>query len=320
MLGEFDIIGRYFKRAVRDPSVVLGIGDDAAVLEPGGRIAITVDTLVAGAHFLDGIPPHELGYRSLAVNLSDLAAMGAEPRWCTLALTLPRADDAWLEAFAAGFFELAEAHRVSLVGGNLARGPLSVTVTALGAVDPTATLTRAGGRPGDDVYVTGTLGDGAAGIALIKERVAAAAGSAEAALERRFYRPTPRIAEGRALRALASAAIDVSDGLLADLGHLCTASACGAALEAEAIPLSAELAAVCPPQLALTNALTGGDDYELCFSAPRERAAAVTAALAALGTPVRKIGALVAGSGVAVRRNGEPFVPAGRGYEHFARS
>lgn len=318
MPGEFDIIERYFKRAARDPSVVLGVGDDAAVLETGGRTAITVDTLVAGVHFLDGIPPKHLGFRSLAVNLSDLAAMGAEPRWCTLALTLPRADDGWLEAFAAGFFELADAHGVTLVGGNLARGPLSVTVTALGAVDPAATLTRAGGRPGDDVYVTGTLGDGAAGIALIKQRVAAAPGSAEAALERRFHRPTPRVAEGRALRGLASAAIDVSDGLVADLGHLCAASACGAVVDAQDVPVSPELAAVCPPQLALDYALAGGDDYELCFSAPRERADAVAAALAALGTPVRRIGRLVEGSGVRVLRNGEPVDLARRGHEHFS--
>jgi thiamine-monophosphate kinase len=317
MRGEFDIIERYFKRAVRDPTVVLGIGDDAAVLETNGRTAITVDTLVAGVHFLDGIPPKHLGYRALAVNLSDLAAMGAEPRWCTLALTLPRADDAWLEAFAAGFFELAERHGVSLIGGNLARGPLAVTVTALGTVEASATLTRAGGRPGDDVYVTGTLGDGAAGIALIKQRVAAAPGSPEAALEQRFYRPTPRVAEGRALRTLASAAIDVSDGLVADLGHLCAASACGAVVDTQDVPLSAELAAVCPAQLALDYALTGGDDYELCFSAPRERAGAIEAVLAAVGTPVQRIGRLVAGSGVQAVRNGEAVDLVRRGYEHF---
>src|SRR5690606_21463839 len=176
----------------------------------------------------------------------------------------------------------------------------------------------AGGRPGDDVYVTGTLGDGAAGIALIKQRVAAAPGSAEAALEQRFYRPTPRVAEGRALRALASAAIDVSDGLVADLGHLCAASGCGAAIDSRDLPLSAELTAVFPAQLAVDYALTGGDDYELCFTAPSERADAVAAALAGLGTPARRIGRLVAGSGVHVSRNGEPVDLARRGYEHFS--
>jgi thiamin-phosphate kinase len=168
---EFEIIDRFFTRPIRDRGVLIGVGDDAALLDPGGgAIAVTVDTLVEGVHFLAGTDPNALGHRLLAVNLSDLASMGAEPRWCTMALTLPRADEAWLEAFTRGFFDLAQRFGVSLVGGNLARGPLTATLQLMGSVPPAEALRRNGGRPGDDVYVTGTLGDGAAGLALHRRR------------------------------------------------------------------------------------------------------------------------------------------------------
>ena len=317
MIGEFDIIARYFTRASGDADVVLGIGDDAAVLAVDGDVAVTVDTLVAGVHFPDGTAPNLLGYRLMAVNLSDLAAMGASPRWCTLALTLPSADELWLDGFSRGLFELADRYGVSLVGGNLSRGPLSLTLQLIGKIERANLLTRAGGHVGDDIYVTGTLGDSAAGIALILERSAAPQGSAAAALKQRFYRPVPRVGAGLALGPLATAAIDVSDGLLADLGHICTASGGGATIDVERVPLSAELLSLFPPQEALALALGGGDDYELCFTAPPSRAEEIEAVLEAAATPVRRIGQLVAGQTVVCRRDGEPFTPAARGYRHF---
>jgi thiamine-monophosphate kinase len=317
MIGEFEIIDRYFTRPTHDRDVVLGVGDDAAVLAVDGLLAVTVDTLIPGVHFPDGMAPHLTGYRLMAVNLSDLAAMGARPRWCTLALTLPAPDELWLEGFSRGLFELAERYGVSLVGGNLARGPLNLSLTLMGTVEHAHMLTRAGGHVGDDVYVTGTLGDGSAGITLITERLRAAEGSAAAALKERFYRPVPRVGAGRALGPLATAAVDVSDGLLADLGHLCRASGCGATVDVEHVPLSAELLSLFPPQEALAHALGGGDDYELCFTAPPSRAEEIEAALEAADTPVRRIGQLVAGQSVVCRRDGEPFTPAVHGYRHF---
>jgi len=317
MIGEFEIIERYFTRPSRDPDVVIGVGDDAAVLAVRGLVAVTVDTLVAGVHFPDAIAPLLLGYRAMAVNLSDLAAMGAEPRWCTLALTLPKPDELWLDGFSRGLFELADRYDVSLVGGNLARGPLNVTIQLLGVVERGRILTRAGGNLGDDVYVTGTLGDSAAGIALINERVDTPPGSAGAALKERFYRPVPRVEAGLALRALATAAIDVSDGLLADLGHICERSGCGALIDVERVPLSAELLSTFPPQIALAHALGGGDDYELCFTAPPSRAEEIDKALEAAGTPATRIGQLVAGQEVTCRRDGEAYTPHAFGYRHF---
>jgi thiamine-monophosphate kinase len=317
LIGEFEIIARYFTRQTNDSTVVLGVGDDAAVLAAEGLTAVTVDTLVAGVHFPDGMAPHLLGYRLMAVNLSDLAAMGANPRWCTLALTLPAADELWLDGFSRGLFELAERFGVALVGGNLTRGPLTLTLQLMGSVERAHLLTRSGGHVGDDVYVTGTLGDSAAGIALITERTVAPQGSAAAALKERFYRPMPRVGAGLALGPIATAAIDISDGLLADLGHLCKASGCGATIDVERVPVSAELLSLFPPQEALAHALGGGDDYELCFTAPPSRAEEIESALEAAGTPVRRIGQLVAGQTVVARRDGEPFTPTLRGYRHF---
>jgi thiamine-monophosphate kinase len=317
LIGEFEIIARYFTRATSDRDVVLGIGDDAAVLAVDGHVAVTVDTLVAGVHFPDGMAPHLLGHRLMAVNLSDLAAMGARPRWSTLALTMPSADELWLDGFSRGLFELADRYGVSLVGGNLSRGPLALTMQLMGTVEPKNLLTRGGGHVGDDIYVTGTLGDSAAGIMLILERSAAPQDSAAAALKERFYRPVPRVGAGLVLGPLATAAIDVSDGLLADLGHICKASGCGATIDVERVPLSAELLSMFPPQEAIAHALGGGDDYELCFTAPPSRAEEIEAALEAAATPVRRIGQLAAGQTVVCRRDGEPFTPALRGFRHF---
>ncbi|HEX5420769.1 MAG TPA: thiamine-phosphate kinase [Gammaproteobacteria bacterium] len=331
-MTEFEIIDRYFTRPCADADVLIGVGDDAALLGTrGGAVAVTVDTLVEGVHFLAGTEPDALGHRLLAVNLSDLAAMGAEPRWCTLALTLPQADEAWLAAFTRGFFALAQRFGVSLVGGNLARGPLTATLQLMGLVAPSEALRRSGGTPGDDVYVTGTLGDGAAGLALLRgrrepqngsvpdERGSASGEDARAAqyLEQRFLRPAPRVEIGLALRGLATAAIDLSDGLVADLGHLCRASGCGAAVEVEGIPTSAELGVLFAPEEALAYALGGGDDYELCFAAPADEGERAAAAAEAAGTSVRRIGRLVQGNAIEWRRGGRPFDPPTHGYLHF---
>lgn len=313
---EFQIIERYFTRPSEDPDVLLGIGDDAAIVRADGPMVIATDTLVAGVHFPEALTGDAVGYRVLAVNLSDLAAMGAEPRWCTLALTIPAADDAWLEAFASGFFGLAERYRVSLIGGDLTQGPLTATVQVVGSLDGEKVLRRAGGHVGDDIYVTGSLGDSAAGLALLNEGVGAA-GADHAALRDRFLRPTPRVAEGRALAGLASAAIDISDGLVADLNHICEASGCGAAIDVEHIPLSAELLALFPPQAAQAYALTGGDDYELCFTASPAQAEAIEEVLEPLGSGARRIGCLVEEPGVTCQRAGETFTSITGGYKHF---
>ncbi len=313
---EFQTIQRFFALPVDDPDVLLGIGDDAAVVNTTGPLVVATDTLIEGVHFPRRTAADAMGYRILAVNLSDLAAMGAQPRWCTLALTIAEVDEQWLEAFTTGFFQLAAAHEVSLVGGDLTRGPLSATLHLLGSASTDGILTRGGGHAGDDVYVTGSLGDAAAGLALINED-ATDEGPEHRALAERFYRPSPRIAAGRALAGIASAAIDISDGLLADLGHLCDASGCGAIIDVEQLPLSAELLTLFPPQTAQAYALGGGDDYELCFTAAAAKAQAVEAALQAAGASARRIGELVLDAGVECRRGGEPFSPAYTGHSHF---
>ncbi|MYF70054.1 MAG: thiamine-phosphate kinase [Proteobacteria bacterium] len=319
-LDEFGVIERYFARKIEDSSVVVGVGDDAAVVEIRGATAVATDTLVSGVHFPDGLDGDAVGHRVLAVNLSDLAAMGAEPRWCTLALTLPVADHAWLEAFARGFFALAGEHGVELVGGDTTRGPLSVTLQVLGEVDGDCILTRGGASVGDDIHVTGTLGDAAGGLDLLS-RSMSRAGAAHRVLASRFLAPKPRIAAGIALRGLASAAIDVSDGLLADLGHLCRASGGAACVDVERLPVSRELRELFPARDAESWALTGGDDYELCFTAPPSRRRAIEQALSACGTPVRRIGQLREGRGVHGRRNGRSVaLPVTSGYSHFGEN
>ena len=319
-LDEFGVIERYFAPKSEDSRVIVGVGDDAAVVEIRGATALATDTLVSGVHFPAGLAGDAVGHRVLAVNLSDLAAMGAEPRWCTLALTLPDADHAWLEAFARGFFALAGEHGVELLGGDTTRGPLSVTLQVLGEVDRDRILTRGGASVGDDIHVTGTLGDAAGGLDLLS-RSLSRAGAAHRALVSRFLAPTPRIAAGIALRGLASAAIDVSDGLLADLGHLCRASGQAADVDVDRLPVSPELRELFPARDAESWALTGGDDYELCFTAPPSRRRAIEQALAACETPVRRIGQLEEGRGVHCRRNGRPMAPpVTSGYSHFGES
>ncbi len=320
-LSEFALIDRIRERtAGTRRGVALGIGDDAALLDlaPGRQLVACTDTLVAGVHFLVDTPPAHVGWKALAVNLSDLAAMGAEPAWALLALTLPQADAAFVDQFAGGFAELARAHGVALVGGDTTGGPLSITVTALGNVPTGAALTRAGAHVGDAILVTGTLGDAAGAL-----RLATTAGgrmAVDAALLARMDRPTPRVAAGLALRGVATACIDVSDGLLADLGHVCVASGVGAEIDADALPLSAALRVRFDPVEGRELALSGGDDYELCFTLPGGRAAEVVGLLDHAGCAATRIGRIVAGAGVrALDARGKVVTPRHMGWEHFSQ-
>lgn len=314
--GEFDLIARIRARCAPRGDVALGIGDDAALLQPpaGMQLAIAMDTLNAGVHFPEATAPADLGWKALAVNLSDLAAMGAMPAWCTLSLSLPHADAAWLDAFLDGFLELAGTHGVALVGGDTTRGPLSVCVTAHGLVETGSALLRSGARVGDDVWISGTLGDAAGALAQLQ-----AGSSVEPFLRARLDRPLPRIALGRALRGIASSGIDVSDGLLADLGHVCAESGVGAEVELAALPASQALLAAFDIESRRVLQAGGGDDYELCFTAPESARAEIERIGRDTGTPVARIGRVVAGEGVAAfAADGARWTPAQGGYQHFA--
>jgi thiamine-monophosphate kinase len=310
-LGEFDIIAKYFAGRATSPGVLLGVGDDAAVLaaREGRRLVLAMDTIAEGVHFLPGAAGADVGYRALAVNLSDLAAMGAEPDWMSLSLSIPDANESWLTGFASGLFQLAAQHDVQLIGGDTVRGPLVVTIQVGGWVEPDRWLTRAGARPGDGIYVTGTLGDAAAGLALSKSDAGGEASETASFLQGRFLRPTPRIATGRRLRTLASAAMDISDGLLTDAEKLCASSGCGARLDIDRLPLSRALREHFDAETALQFALAGGDDYELLVTAP--------SACELEREGLTKIGEIVAGSGVECVRGGGPYVLQRTGYDHF---
>ena len=315
-MAEFALIDLIRSRcAFARADVVLGIGDDAALLAvpPGQRLAVSTDTLVAGVHFPHAATARDIGWKALAVNLSDLAAMGAEPAWATLALTLPGADARWVEGFADGFAELARAHHVALVGGDTTQGPLCVTVTIHGFVPEGAALTRAGAQVDDGVYVTGTLGDAAAGL---RQALSKTTGSPH--LLERLHRPTPRVAQGLVLRGRATACIDLSDGLAADLGHVCDASSVGARVDADALPASPALEAAFDATARREFQLAGGDDYELCFTLADAQATGVLRDLADSGCAATRIGRVVAGKGVCVHdAAGDPVSLARHGWEHF---
>ncbi len=317
-ISEFDLIRRYFADATgARPDVALGIGDDCALLHPpaGTALAVSMDTLVEGRHFAAGTDPRSLGHKALAVNLSDLAAMGAEPAWATLALTLPGPDDTWLRGFVAGFGALAARYRMQLVGGDTTRGPLSITVHVTGFVQPGAALTRGGGAPGDRLFVSGVLGD--AGLALVRAGRADPSGREAAALRERLDRPTPRVALGRLLCGRASAAIDVSDGLAADLGHICAAGGTGARIELARIPVSAAVRAECERGNWQT-VLAGGDDYELLFSVPPAQVDGLLAACREAGEAVQEIGCLVDQGGIVlVYPDGRVSKDIPDGFDHF---
>jgi thiamine-monophosphate kinase len=316
-LGEFDLIDRYFSRPSRRRDVLLGVGDDAALLQvPAGQALVAAtDTLVEGRHFLAGAPPRSIGYQALAVNLSDLAAMGADPAWALLSLSLPTPDEEWLQGFADGLYALADSCGVDLVGGDTVRGPLVVTIEALGCVDPALALRRSGARPGDRLYVSGWPGEAAAGLDALERGVPFdAAGDP---LVRRYLYAEPRLELGRALRGRASAAMDVSDGLLGDLRKLCAASGVAARVSLEALPVSARLAARHGRDRCERFVLHGGDDYELIFTLPAADAARLEAELSAI-CPVACLGEIVPGRGVECLRGGaRAEVGEGSGYDHF---
>ena len=338
-LSEFDLIQRYFTPAApAREDVIQGVGDDGAVLHVpiGMDLVVSIDTLVSGVHFFPDVDPAALGYKALAVNLSDMAAMGAEPAWATLALTLPNVEEAWLAAFSRGFAELAERYGVQLVGGDTCRGPLTVSVQMHGFVPQGAALRRAGAMPGDLIYVTGTLGD--AGLALQAVRNPQALLEPHARyLMNRLERPSPRVFEGLALRGIASAAIDISDGLAADLGHILAASegrfrhpapsmhGVGATLEIERLPVSSAFVAVVQNAVQRDSCwqlpLSAGDDYELCFTVPATKQAKVEQVFARFSCGATRIGVIESQPGLRCRlASGEMLTPPSSGYQHFGKS
>jgi thiamine-monophosphate kinase len=319
-MDEFDLIRRYFSRLGAPRSdVILGVGDDAALLEvpEGTELVAAVDTIVAGRHFLEGCDPRSIGHRALAVNLSDLAAMGASPAWATLALTLPKADPEWLEGFANGFSELAQAHRVALVGGDTTSGPLTVSVQIMGHVPKGSALRRSGAEGGDLLAVTGTLGDASAGLALTMGALTSVEAARVRELVARFDYPTPRVEFGAAARGLASAAMDLSDGLVGDLDKLIAASGLGARVDVERLPLSAALRAVAALDSARNYALGGGDDYELLLAVHPDRFSALAQRARELNLTLTVIGELCRGNIVHWALHGAQFTPAVKGYDHF---
>ena len=326
-MGEFDLIARYFKRPPR--RAVVGVGDDCALLQsPAGcQIAVSSDMLVAGRHFLPDVDPRTLGHKALAVNLSDLAACGARPLAFTLALALPQADPQWLGPFSSGLFALADAHACELVGGDTTQGPLNICITVLGEVPVqqgrSLALLRSGARAGDDIYVSGTLGDARLALEALRGSVRLPAAQLAVA-RRRMDTPEPRVALGMALRGVASAAIDISDGLLGDLGHILQASQVGARLDTGiALGLLRHgrdtADTLLPEATRLTCVLAGGDDYELAFTAPATERGAVQAAASASRTPVTRIGQMLAEPGLQlVDAQGAPVVNSFRSFDHFA--
>ncbi|MCC5795423.1 MAG: thiamine-phosphate kinase [Chromatiales bacterium] len=316
--SEDQLIGHWFRRSPPRPDVALGIGDDAALLSlpPGSELACAVDTLVEGTHFLPASPARSLGHRCLAVNLSDLAAMAATPAWALLSLSLEAPEPAWLDGFAEGLFALARRFEVVLVGGDTVAGPRAVSLTLLGHVPPGQAIRRSGARPGDGIWVTGWPGDAVAGRLLLAAGGAPAV-PAQLSQVARFEYPEPRCAEGVTLRGIASAMLDLSDGLATDLARLLSASGAGAEVELDALPRSGGLALL-PAEQALAHALYGGDDYELCFTVPPRHERALAGVSAGWGCPVTRIGRVTAAPGITWLRQGEPVPPpAGERFSHF---
>ncbi|MSR12997.1 MAG: thiamine-phosphate kinase [Gammaproteobacteria bacterium] len=318
-MNEFALIEALFKPLGGARSdVILGIGDDGAVVRPlpGEELVIVADTLVAGVHFPAELDPTDIGYRAVAVNLSDIAAMGAEPRWATLALTVPDNDERWLGEFARGLHEALAPFHSSLIGGDTTRGPLTITVQIIGGIPTGQALTRHGARPGDLVCVSGTLGDAAGGLALLQR--GAQFSEAAKSLINRFARPSPRVSLGVALRGVATSCIDISDGLLADVGHLAERSHCGAEIQASRIPRSTALSSLFEGRELLTLAATGGDDYELCFTVPSDRMADLMATTRS-SVPLYPIGVMTAAPGIVslLDTEGRPMQLPTTGYRHF---
>jgi thiamine-monophosphate kinase len=316
---EFALINHYFKQLTTPrQDVVLGIGDDAALLQvPDGMLlATSVDTMVAGVHFFEDAAAEALGHKVLAVNLSDMAAMGAEPTWVTLALTLPELDESWIGGFCRGFAELANRYNVSLIGGDTTSGPLSITVQVYGVVPPNLVMRRAGAQVGDDIYVTGSLGDAALGLRLLTSARTLTAG--QKIMVDRLERPQPRVEVGLALRHLANSAIDLSDGLLADLGHILTESRVGARLQLDQLPLSATVISDIEDEMDWSRVVSAGDDYELCLTLPEACRNQVAAVARQLSLPITRVGCIEADSGLrCFDGQGKAWRPLELGFDHF---
>jgi len=313
---EFDLIARHFTRPARN--AVLGVGDDCALIDVsnGMDLAVSTDTMVSGTHFFPDVDPENLGHKALAVNLSDMAAMGAMPYWAMLALTVPEVNHEWLAKFAKGFFDLAEEFGVSLIGGDTTKGPLTMTVTIMGEVPAGAALRRNGAKVGNDIWVSGNLGDAAHRRGLLKLDEG---DYMEAVM--RLYEPAPRVKLGQALRGLATSAIDISDGLLADLDHICSLSKVGATVEADRLPVSAIGAKHIETPAGLTAVVAGGDDYELCFTAPVNARDSIEDLTEILGVPLTRIGEIRKGKGVSLMgADGKAIAVDGRGFDHFTAS
>lgn len=320
-MDEFEIIRRYFTRAASDASVLLGVGDDGAVLrpDPGRCLVCVVDALVDGVHYPGSLSARDVGYRAVAVNLSDIAAMAGRPRWMTLSLTLVSGEPVWLEDFAAGLFDAAAPHGLDLVGGDTTSGPRTVvSVQIIGDVEPERWLTRSGAGTGDDIYVTGLPGEAAGGLAVLQS--GGGGSSAETRLAQRFRRPEPRLEFAEAAAPSISAAIDVSDGLYADLGKLLAASDAGGSLDLGELPRSPALQEVFGEDEALRLALAGGDDYELCFTARPEEAGALQVVASGVDLPITRIGTVTAEKGLHCFRDGEEIEFGNSGYTHFAQA
>ena len=315
--SEFDLIQRHFTRPAAN--AVLGVGDDCALIDitNGMDLAVSTDTMVSGTHFFPDVDPEHLGHKALAVNLSDIAAMGAMPYWATLALTLPNVNHEWLAAFAKGFFDLAQEYDVSLIGGDTTRGPLTMTVTIMGEVPAGAALRRGGAKPGNDVWVSGNIGDAALAVAHRHGRLVLAEEDYREAVMR-LYEPTPRVSLGQALRGLATSAIDVSDGLLADLTHICRLSGVGATVELPNVPVSAIGAKHLSTAAGRSAIVAGGDDYELCFTAHPNSRESIQDLTDVLGVPLTRVGQVKRGKGVSLLgADGKAVKVDGRGYDHF---
>jgi len=317
--SEFDIIRKYFTREA--PTAILGVGDDCALLrpDPGMLLAVSTDMLTSGIHFFPDADPAKLGHKALAVNLSDLAAMGAGPRWATLAIALPEADETWIAAFAQGFFGLAGRWRTELIGGDTTRGPLAISVTVMGEVPAGLALRRDAALAGDDIWLSGATGEAALALAHLKGRVKLEGAALEACLAR-LHTPEPRVDLGVRLRGLVRSAIDVSDALLADLGHILEASRVGAELDSDKLPRAAPIADCPDKALAEDCLLAGGDDYELLFTAPKLKRAQIQAVGRDLEIPLALIGAAVPGDPVARLRDarGKLASRPRKGFDHFA--
>lgn len=321
MPGEFQLIQQFFQREQAEQpaeGVLLGIGDDCALLQmpTGKQLAVSVDTLVAGVHFPLDADAELIAERALRTNLSDLAAMGSDPLWFTLALTLPEANEEWLRNFSRGLFACAREYKIALIGGDTTSGPLTITIQVMGTIAPGTAMRRDGANIGDFILVTHNLGDGAAALAVIQDRIHCDESSA-GYLHERFYRPVPRLQESALIRGLATAALDISDGLVADLQHICDASDVGAIIDVENLPLSAAVQSLNNPTQALEWALSGGDDYELCFTVAPEKMADVAMLIAQGKLNATVIGEIVPGNKVICEYEGEPFTLANTGYQHF---